>query len=92
MRHKCMGEKWRSVLLFTIFLVMPVGMCAMEQQEEIRVGGMNLIEVSESGQKDVVVLLVEKGAKIEGVDSYYGRTALMLAANNGHTEVVKYLI
>lgn len=43
------------------------------------------------GQVGIMAALLERGAAIDGVDSY-GRTALMLAADNGQFEAARWLL
>ena len=45
-----------------------------------------------NGQKDVVELLLAKGARIDAQESYAGRTALHYAAEKGHKGIVELLI
>ena len=47
---------------------------------------------SDSGALEVVKTLVEAGAGVNVTDGNEGRTCLSLAASNGHTETVRYLV
>ncbi len=55
-------------------------------------GNSLLYEMALRGQLDLVKVLCEKGADVEGKTSDLNRTALHAAAAEGHLEVVKYLI
>ena len=78
-------------MLSLVLLIMPMVMCAMEQQKEVRIDGMNLIEASRRGYKEVVDSLIKAGADINAADknSY---TALIWVSRNGHKEIVDSLI
>jgi len=56
-------------------------------------GKMSLIRASQKGKVDNVINILNKGADIDinACDSN-GNNALMLAAHNGHTEIVKLLL
>jgi ankyrin repeat protein len=68
------------------------------RQRKRRIGTLNSVEggrntlqlAASSGHLEVVRFLLEKGAKIDAVDSEM-RTALHLAAQNGHSHVVSLL-
>ncbi len=53
-------------------------------------GGTALTEAAKAGQADIVRLLLKEGSDITATE--YGRKAWMLAAEGGHTAVVKILI
>ena len=53
-------------------------------------GRTALMYASEYGHLDLVVFLVENGAKIYTNDNY-GNTAMSDASKNGHKEIVEYL-
>ena len=91
MGHKYAQWRWKNVLLSLILLTMPMIMCAMEQEEEIKIDGMNLIEASEEGNIEIVDNLIKRGADINAVNKY-ASTALMKASEKGHKEVVDSLI
>jgi hypothetical protein len=68
------------------------------RQRKRRIGTLNNVEggrttlhlAASSGHLEVVRFLVEKGAKVDAMDSEM-RTALHLAAQNGHSQVVSLL-
>jgi hypothetical protein len=45
-----------------------------------------------NGKKDIVGLLIEKGARLDDLCGKSSNTALMYAAENGHTEIVELLL
>ena len=47
---------------------------------------------SQNGHKEIVKLLLEKGADINVKQTATGATALLLASQNGRTDVVKLLL
>jgi ankyrin repeat protein len=53
-------------------------------------GRTALMFASERGHKEVVKLLIEKGAGVNVKDKY-GWTALKYASENGHQEIVELL-
>ena len=42
---------------------------------------------ADRGQADIVTLLLDRGAEVNAKDTFYGATALLWAAQNGHAEV-----
>ena len=56
-----------------------------------RVADQNLRDASLEGRMDLMVAAVDHGARIDAPDAD-GRTALMYAAFNGHTECVRWLL
>ena len=44
------------------------------------------------GNKNVVIVLVDCGARIDAVTEYYGDSPLWIASREGHFEVVEYLL
>ncbi|XP_078050325.1 nuclear factor NF-kappa-B family member relish [Augochlora pura] len=47
---------------------------------------------AEAGSLNAVRLLVEAGVNVNGTDMSYGRTALHIAVDGGHKEIVEYLL
>ncbi|KAF2192454.1 ankyrin repeat protein, partial [Zopfia rhizophila CBS 207.26] len=50
-----------------------------------------LIEMAENGKKEIVALLIEKGANINATDNR-GNSLLSCAAEKGHVSVIKLLL
>ena len=44
------------------------------------------------GHKEVIELLIAKGADVNAKDSTFGRTLLHIAAREGHKEIVELLL
>lgn len=57
-----------------------------------RTGEPVLLEAARSGVPDSVMALVGHGARVDARDNHYGQTALMVAAREGHVEIVDYLL
>jgi len=55
-------------------------------------GRTPLYEAAKRGRLEAVKLLVERGAKVNAVESYVGFTPLHVASEKKHPEVVRYLI
>jgi len=55
-------------------------------------GNTALIAAAKEGHQEIVQLLLEKGADIEGRDSKFGGTPLIWAAIRGQTDTVKLLL
>ena len=47
---------------------------------------------TKSGFYDAVCSLVHAGANVNNTDMSYGRTALHIAVEGGHTKIVEYLL
>jgi hypothetical protein len=47
---------------------------------------------ADRGQAAIVKLLLDRGADVNGKDTFYGATALVWAAQNGHAEVARLLL
>ncbi len=63
-----------------------------EPEFENKAGTSILIEAVKNKHLEVVQLLVDAGADIENEDSFYGRTPIFFAAQNGDKEILAYLI
>ncbi len=55
-------------------------------------GATALALAADRGQPEAVKILLEHGARVGAVDSFYNSTPILWAAYNGHTEVVKLLL
>ena len=83
--------RWKNVLVLFVLLMMPVVICSMEHKKEIKINGMNLIEASSSGYREIVSSLINNGAHINDVDRN-GWTALIGASCYGHKKIVDSLL
>ena len=59
--------------------------------QDKRYGASALQVASQRGRKEVITLLLERGAKVD-LEDKEGSTALMAAAYNGHTGIVEILV
>ena len=55
-------------------------------------GATRLHRAASEGHKEIVELLIAKGADVYAKANQFGGTPLHFAANNGHNEIVKILI
>lgn len=65
--------------------------CGSEAAEEAHQRGLQFLEKATKGQKDVVQLLLEYGARIDDRDND-GITAIMYASYHGHASAIEVLL
>lgn len=55
-------------------------------------GWMPLHLAAKAGSYDAVCSLIHAGVDVNNTDRFYGRTALHIAVEGGHTNIVEYLL
>ncbi len=75
--------------IFAVRLFLKAGMDPNAADEK---GNTALIAAAKAGQREMVNLLLDEGAEIDGRDKKFGGTALVWAAIRGRTETVKLLL
>jgi ankyrin repeat protein len=59
---------------------------------KFRYGATALFKAAERGHKDVVAVLLARGADVKVKDTFYGATAMTWSLNHNHLEVVRMLL